>query len=246
MVAENHLIERLPRKDRLSVVAICDTVDLDVSMRLHDAGTRTAHVYFPLSGYVSLLTTVDEVSALGVGMVGREGMVGVHVVLGAEQSPWSAVVHGHGAARRIGVRAFRQEMRRSPSLRRELSRYVVVCLSQLASSAACALVHQIGPRLARWLLMGQDRTQSDQILTTQSLMADILGVRRESVTSAAGLLQKHGLIRYRRGTLTVLDRAGLEGAACSCYASDRRHDGHLPPPSRRLPSLAPLGSFATA
>jgi Crp-like helix-turn-helix domain len=136
--------------------------------------------------------------------------------------PRHALVQGQGAARRIGVRAFRNELARSPALQRLLNRYVYVLMTQLASSAACLRFHSIGPRLARWLLMSQDRAHSETFRVTHEFLSYMLGVRRVGITAAAGVLQRGGLINYRRGELTVLDRGGLEAAACSCYAADLR------------------------
>jgi CRP-like cAMP-binding protein len=155
-------------------------------------------------------------------MVGREGMVGAQLALGVVTAPLRALVQGSGAAWRIATKAFQAELVRSAALQRSLNRYLYVLMGQLATSAACLRYHLIGPRLARWLLMTQDRAHSDTFHVTQEFLAYMLGVRRVGVTAAAGALQRSGLITYTRGELTVLDRAGLEAAACSCYASDRQ------------------------
>ena len=220
MPTGNRLIEKLARRDRQNLLAIGESVSMTLSETLYEKGTKTAHVYFPIDGFVSLLTSVDE-SALEVGMVGREGMLGVHVLLGIDRSPLKALVQGSGHALRLPTRLFSKEIDRSPTLRAGLGRYLAILMSQLASSAACVRFHRIGPRLARWLLMSHDRARSDQFFVTQEFLASMLGVRRVGVTSAASALQLHGLIEYKRGTMSVLDRTGLEAAACSCYASDR-------------------------
>ena len=218
----NHLIERLPRADRKRLLALCEPVELVLSEVLCEPGTPTQHVYFPTDGFISLVTLVKGSPGLEVGMVGREGMLGVQVVLGVATAPLRALVQGPGAAWRIGRAAFRGELAQSPALQRGLNSYLYVLMTQLTTSAACLRFHQIGPRLARWLLMSQDRAGADNFKVTQEFLAYMLGVRRVGITAAAGALQGAGLITYRRGELTVLDRRGLEAAACGCYAADRQ------------------------
>ncbi len=219
---QNHLIELLPRADRTRLLSICEPTELVLSEVLCEPGKTTRHVYFPTDGFISLVTLVEGHPALEVGMVGREGMVGAQLALGVVTAPLRALVQGSGAAWRIATKAFQAELVRSAALQRSLNRYLYVLMGQLATSAACLRYHLIGPRLARWLLMTQDRAHSDTFHVTQEFLAYMLGVRRVGVTAAAGALQRSGLITYTRGELTVLDRAGLEAAACSCYASDRQ------------------------
>jgi CRP-like cAMP-binding protein len=219
---QNHLIEMLPRKDRVRLLALCEPVELVLADVLCERGTPARHVYFPTEGFVSLVTMIDGSTGLEVGMVGREGMVGAHLALGVATSPLRALVQGAGASWRVGTPAFRTELARSAALQRGLSRYLYVLMSQLAASAACLRFHLIGPRLARWLLMSQDRAHADTFHVTQEFLAYMLGVRRVGVTAAASAMQRSGLIAYRRGEMTVLDRGGLEAAACACYAGDRR------------------------
>ncbi len=220
-VAKNHLIEGLPRRDRARLLALCKPVELVLSEELCEAGTPTRHVYFPTEGFISLVAQVDHHPGLEVGMVGSEGMVGAQLVLGVATSPLRALVQGAGAALRIGTPAFKAELDTSPALHKLMHRYLYVLMAQTVSSAGCLRFHLIGPRLARWLLMTQDRAHDDQFQVTHEFLAFMLGVRRVGVTQAAGELQRQGLIRYRRGAMRVLDRDGLEAAACSCYASDR-------------------------
>ena len=219
---ENHLIESLPRRDRTRLLTICEPVRLVLAEELCEAGAVTRHVYFPTEGFVSLVAQIKDHPGVEVGMVGREGMLGVQVALGVATTPLRGLVQGAGQAWRIAVPAFRRELLHSPALLRGLNRYLYVLMAQLTSSAACLRFHQIGPRLARWLLMSQDRADSDSFHVTHEFLAYMLGVRRVGITAAAGALQERGLIAYSRGALQVLDRHGLEQASCSCYSSDRK------------------------
>jgi CRP-like cAMP-binding protein len=203
------------------LLAICEPVELTMGEILGEVGMPTRYVYFPTVGFISLVTATQGRPTLEVGMVGREGMLGTQLVLGVEANPMHAVVQGAGAAWRIGASGFSRELARSSPLRRGLNRYVHVAMTQLASAAFCLRFHQIGPRLARWLLMTQDRAHSDSFHITHEFLAYMLGVRRVGITTAACVLQREGLIQYRRGEIQVLNRRGLKAAACSCYAADR-------------------------
>ena len=218
----NHLIDLLPRKDRLRVLAACEAVALPLAEVLCEPGKSTKYVYFPTDGFISLIAVVKGSPGVEVGMVGSEGMLGVQLALGVATAPLHALVQGAGTALRIGTRAFRAELAASAALQSEMHRYLYVLMAQLAESTACVRFHQIGPRLARWLLMSQDRSQGSSFEVTQEFLAYMLGVRRVGISAAAGALQKSGLISYTRGKLTVLDRAGLEHAACGCYAADQK------------------------
>ncbi|HSV52782.1 MAG TPA: Crp/Fnr family transcriptional regulator [Burkholderiaceae bacterium] len=219
---ENHLVEQLPRRDRLRLLSHCEPVQLVLEQVLSEPGTPTPYAYFPIDGFISLVTKIDNHPGLEVGMVGREGMLGVQLALGVTTSPLLALVQGPGTAWRIGSGALQRELARNAALRRGLNHYISVLMTQLAGSAACLRIHLIGPRLARWLLMSQDRVHADQFHVTHEFLAYMLGVRRVGITNAAGSLQRGGLINYHRGELTVLDRSGLEAVACSCYATDRQ------------------------
>jgi CRP-like cAMP-binding protein len=218
---QNRLIEMLPRAERARLLASCEPVELALSEVLCEAGTRARHVYFPVDAFISLVAQVDDHPGLEVGMVGREGMLGAPLLLGVAVSPLRAVVQGGGSCWRIAAAPFKRELARSNVMQRQLHRYVYVLMSQMVASAGCLRFHQIGPRLARWLLMSQDRAHHDHFHVTHEFLAYMLGVRRVGVTVAAGDLQRRGLISYHRGELAVLDRTGLEAAACSCYAADR-------------------------
>ena len=195
-------------------------------------------MWFPTEGFVSLITLIEGSPGLEVGMVGREGLLGAHLALGVTTAPLRGVVQGPGTAWRVGAAAFRAEVARSAPLQRDLNRYLYVLMAQLAAATACLRFHQIGPRLARWLLMSQDRAHADHFHVTHEFLAYMLGVRRVGVTAAAGALQRLGLIEYRRGELKVLDRAGLEAAACGCYEADRRTYDELLQAPRSPPERA--------
>ena len=220
--AQNHLIERLPRKDRSRLLAVCEPVQLVLGEVLCEPGKATRHVWFPIDGFISMVAPIDAKPALEVGMVGREGMLGAQLALGVATVPLHALVQGAGSALRVGATAFRAELACSPALQRVLNRYLYVLMAQLTGSAACLRFHEIGPRLARWLLMSQDRAHAARFHVTHEFLAYMLGVRRVGVTAAASGLQRNGLIEYHRGEMAVLDRKGLEAAACDCYANDRQ------------------------
>lgn len=220
--AQNYLIQKMSRAGRTLFLAGCEPVELKLGQILCQRGDVMRHAYFPVDSFVSLLTNTDGHSGLEVGMVGREGMVGAHLALGVSRTPLQALVQGAGAAWRVDATAFRRTLLTNDLLRRAIDRYIYVLMAQLASSAACLRFHLIKPRLARWLLMSQDRAHSEKFRVTQEFLAYMLGVRRAGVTGAAKALQDAGLIVYSRGDMTVLDRPGLEAAACSCYAADRR------------------------
>jgi CRP-like cAMP-binding protein len=218
---QNHLIELVSRDARRRLLAKCEPIDLVLGQVVCEPGTSTRHVYFPIGGFISLIASVPGSPGIEVGMVGSEGMLGSQLALGVAATPLHAVVQGAGSALRIGGVAFRTELARSPTLQRALERYIAVVMVQLATSAVCLRFHEIEPRLARWLLMSNDRAHADTFRMTHEFLAHMLGVRRVGITSAAGALQRRGLIDYRRGVLAVRDRPGLEAASCPCYAADR-------------------------
>jgi CRP-like cAMP-binding protein len=218
--SSNQLLARLPESARARLGAAGQLVELPLSQILGEADAPTRHVHFPMDGFVSLLAQVDSQHVIEVGMVGREGMLGIQVALGVPSEPLKSLVQGEGTALRIDALDFQRELAAMPDLRSTLDRYVYVLLSQHARAAACLRFHMIEQRLARWLLMSQDRALSDVFKFTQEFLAYMLGVRRVGVTVAASELQRRHLISYERGVMRIVDRAGLEQAACSCYASD--------------------------
>lgn len=219
--ADNLLLQQLPNAARRHLLDQCEPFDLELSSELSVRGEPLSHAYFPRAGFISLVIDVDHYPPLEVGMVGREAMLGSELVLGLAKTPWRALVQGAGTSWRIGAEALRAELASSPALMQVLQTSLLVRLHQQTLASACERFHEIGPRLARWLLMSQDRAQADSFHVTQEFMALMLGVRRVGVTVAAGEFQSSGLIAYHRGELTVLNRAALEGQACSCYAADK-------------------------
>ena len=219
-LAQNRLIALLPPTERARLLALCEPVQLTLSQVLCERGDTTSHIYFPVDSFISMVTQLDQHPGMEVGMVGREGLLGVQLALGQPIAPLRALVQGAGSAWRLSAQHFDAELKGDGALRNVLNRYLYVRLAQLAATAACLRFHLIGPRLARWLLMSQDRAHADQFRVTHEFLAYMLGVRRVGVTVAAGQLQQAGLITYHRGEMTVCNRKGLEDASCSCYASD--------------------------
>ncbi|PTS86717.1 Crp/Fnr family transcriptional regulator [Pseudomonas sp. HMWF032] len=214
----SQLIESLPSKSRKHLLDGCEQVDLVFGSVLHEAHQPIHHVYFPLSGFVSLVTTLEGHQPLEMGLIGNEGMLGATLALGVAQAPMRAVVQGAGSALCLSSTLFKQELLNSPALQRMLKRYLYVVMAQLSQSAACMHFHEIEPRLARWLLMTHDRAHADHFHLTHEFLADMLGVRRSGVSIAAAAMQGRGLISYSRGEINILNRHGLEQVACECYA----------------------------
>ena len=213
----NRLIGSLPRKEREQILQRCEPIDLVFGEILCEPDEPFEHVYFPLSGFISLVTPMGGHQPLEMGLIGNEGMLGVTLVLGVNTVPLRALVQGSGSALRLTAVQLKRVLRDSPSLLRTLNRYLYVLMAQLSQTAACTRFHEVEERLARWLLMTHDRAHADHFHLTHEFLADMLGVRRSGITIAAGDLQKRKLISYSRGDISILDRKGLEAASCECY-----------------------------
>ena len=213
----NIVLRALSRKDGERLLAKHDQVKLTYGDILCEPGKPLRHVYFLNNGIVSLLTPVSGGASVEVGLVGREGMAGMALFLGIGISPVRMLVQSSGTAMRIGAVAFRQEIARNPALQRELNLYLYNLMAQVAQTVGCNSFHRIGARLARWLLMTQDRVGSNEFRLTHEFLAHMLSVRRSGVSLAARVLQKKKLIGYSRGNIKILNRKGLEAASCECY-----------------------------
>jgi CRP-like cAMP-binding protein len=220
--AANLLLAGLSAEDRVRLLGETRPVALDFSETLNEPGDRIRHVYFPIDGFISLITPGIDRAQLEIGLVGNEGMLGVPLLLGVNVSPLRALVQGAGHAWRVDAATFLEAVESRPSIRAALNRYLYVFLAQLMQTATCTRFHLVEARLARWLLMTRDRAHSSQFHVTHEFLAHMLGVRRVGVTSAASALQRRNLIRYSRGDMSVLDVRGLEAAACPCYAIDKK------------------------
>ena len=218
----NHLIAALPAPDAERLLAACTPVELALSELLCERDDLTTHVFFPTTGFISLISLADSRAGVELGMIGREGMLGAHLCLDVFTSPLRAVVQGAGTALRVAADEFIDLMAASSALCHVMRRYQYVLTAQQATSAACLRFHLIDQRLARWLLMSQDCAPGTFFQVTQEFLAYMLGVRRVGTSVATSSLLRDGLIEYRNGQVRVIDRARLKLSACSCYAADRR------------------------
>jgi CRP-like cAMP-binding protein len=216
-LTQNKLLDGLPNNLRNHLVKACELVNFDFGNTLCEADRPFEYAYFPVTGFISLVAQVKAHKPLEMNIIGNEGMLGATLSLGISKAPLRAVVQGSGSALRISAKDLLHQLSIAPILMHRLNHYVYVLLAQLAQSAACIHFHEIEPRLARWLLMTQDRTESNQLHLTQEFLADMLGVRRSSITIAAGALQTRKIIHYSRGEIIILDRSGLEKSTCECY-----------------------------
>jgi CRP-like cAMP-binding protein len=217
----NHLLRALPSDDRERLLIHSEPIELAFAEILYCAEEPISHVYFPTGSFISAVTPVSCDAGLDVGLIGTEGMLGISLILGIDTAPFQARVQGAGSALRINSSLFMREFERSSALQQLLKRYLYVTTSQLAQMAVCNRFHLLEARLARWLLMSHDRTHSDTFHVTHLFLAYILGVRRVGITAAAHSLQQQNFISYRRGDITIIDRTGLEAAACACYQIDK-------------------------
>ena len=213
----NRLLAALPKKDFEALERHFEEVPLVFEEILYQPNVLLSDIYFPNSGIVSLLAGVNERSTLEVGLVGNEGVVGLSVFMGVNSSLNRAVVQGAGSAMKMKATAFRKMSNHGGVLQQLLQRYSHSVLTQITQSAICNQFHSVDARLARWLLMTHDRMGADEFALTQEFLSNMLGVRREGVSRAAGDLQKRKLIRYSRGDVRILDRPGLEATSCGCY-----------------------------
>jgi CRP-like cAMP-binding protein len=216
---DNRLLAALPKRDQQQILSHCDAVELRRGEVLSEPDERIRDVYFPTDSFVSLVTPPENHAGLEVRLVGNEGMIGTPLILGVEITQIRTLVQGAGPTWRLSSEGFGEALRQSDALRGRLHRYLDVLMNQSTQLLACTRFHSVEARLARWLLMSQDRAHCDHFHVTHELLALLLGVRRVGVTKAASALQARALIHYHRGDVTVLDRAGLQGAACGCYGA---------------------------
>lgn len=216
----NQLIDQLPADAAQLLLAACLEVDLEFDQVLADAGGPIIQVLFPTTAIISVMAEVDGHKPLEMNMIGHEGMLGASLALGVNRHPMQAVVQSSGAALQVSATRFRRLLTNSPALKSIVDGYLFVLAEQLAQNAACNAFHEVAARLARWLLTMDDRARGQPLMLTHLFLANMLGVRRSAVTIAAGKLQEKQFIRYARGRIQVLSRAGLESVACDCYPAN--------------------------
>ena len=226
---QNHLLAALSAEEYERLVPNLELVPMPLGHVLYESGSELRSVYFPTTSIVSLLYVMLDGASAEIAVVGNEGLIGVALFMGGETMPNRAVVQSAGHAYRLKGQLLKQEFNRSGELQHLLLRYTQALLTQMAQTAVCNRHHSLDQQLCRWLLLSLDRLPSTELVMTQELIANMLGVRREGVTEAAGNLQRAGLIRYQRGRITVLNRAGLEERACECYAVVKKEFDRLLP-----------------
>jgi CRP-like cAMP-binding protein len=226
---QNHLLAALPADEIEPLLSNLELVEMPLGKVLYESGNELRHVYFPTTSIVSLLYVMEDGASAEIAVVGYEGIIGVALFMGGETMPNRAVVQSGGHAYRLKGQRLKQEFNRSGALQHLLLRYTQALLTQMAQTAVCNRHHSLDQQLCRWLLLSLDRLPSNELTMTQELIANMLGVRREGVTEAAGNVQKAGLIEYNRGRITVLDRPGLEARACECYAVVKKEFDRLLP-----------------
>lgn len=214
---QNRLLAALPREEYGRIIPHLGHVSFKLGEVVYESGVQMEHIYFPTTAIISLLYLMENGASAEMGMAGREGLVGVALFMGGNTMPNRAVVQSAGGAARMRAQVLRDEFARGGAFQRLLLRYTQALLTQMSQTAVCNRLHAIEQQLCRWLLLSHDRLDSDELVLTQELIANMLGVRREGVTAAAGRLQEQGLISYVRGRIQVLDRGGLEASACECY-----------------------------
>ncbi len=225
----NRLLDALPDAEWNRWLPALEPVDLPLGKVLYESGSTMKSVYFPTTAIVSLLYVMEDGASAEIAVVGNEGIVGIALFMGGESTPSRAVVQSAGKGLKLSAQVLMQEFNRGGPVMHLLLRYTQALITQMAQTAVCSRHHSLDQQLCRWLLLSLDRLSSDELVMTQELIANMLGVRREGVTAAAGLLQKAGLIRYARGHIAVLDRAGLEQRTCECYAVVKKEYDRLLP-----------------
>jgi CRP-like cAMP-binding protein len=213
----NRLLAALPPEEYERILPHLGHVSFKLGEVIYESGVQMGHIYFPTDAIVSLLYLMENGASAEMGMAGKEGLVGVALFMGGNTMPNRAVVQSAGGAVRMRSRVLQDEFARGGLFQRQLLRYTQALLTQMSQTAVCNRLHEIEQQLCRWLLLSHDRIDSDELVMTQELIANMLGVRREGVTAAAGRLQEQGLISYVRGRIHILDRRGLEASVCECY-----------------------------
>ena len=227
----NHLLAALPDAEWQRWLSQLELVDMPLGKVLYESGSRMTHVYFPTTSIVSLLYVMEDGASAEIAVVGYEGIVGISLFMGGESTPSRAVAQSAGQGFQLKANLMMQEFNRAGPVLHVLLRYTQALITQMAQTAVCNRHHSLDQQLCRWLLLSLDRLPSGELVMTQELIANMLGVRREGVTEAAGHLQTAGLIRYRRGRITVLARDRLEQRACECYAVVKNEYDRLLPAS---------------
>ena len=225
----NHLLAALPAAEWQRWLPQLEWVEMPLGQVLYESGTTLSHVYFPLTAIVSLLYVMENGASAEIAVVGNEGIVGISLFMGGESTPSRAVVQSAGHGFRLNAQTMKDEFNRAGPVLHLLLRYTQALITQMAQTAVCNRHHSLDQQLCRWLLLSLDRLQGNDLVMTQELIANMLGVRREGVTEAALKLQKVGLISYARGHISVLDRAGLEQRTCECYAVVKKEYDRLLP-----------------
>jgi CRP-like cAMP-binding protein len=215
---QNQLLAALPPAEFARLAPHLELIAMPLGEALYESGGRLQHVYFPTTAIVSLLCMLENGASAEIAVVGHDGILGISLFMGGETTPSRAVVHSAGFGYRLKAQLLKQEFNRAGPMLHLLLRYTQSLITHMAQTAVCNRHHSIEQQLCRWLLLSLDRLASDSLTITQELIANMLGVRREGVTEAAGNLQRAGLIRYSRGRIEVLDRPGLEKAVCECYS----------------------------
>ncbi len=223
----NHLLAGLSATARERIYPHLQLVPMPLGKVLYEPGDTLRHVYFPVNTIVSLLYVLEDGASAEISVVGNEGLIGVALFMGGETTPSRAIVQSAGHAYRLVGARLKDEFHLNGEMQMLLLRYTQALLTQMAQTAVCNRHHSVDKQLCRWLLLSLDRLDSNQLVMTQELIANMLGVRREGVTEAAGKLQKLGVIKYTRGQITVLDRPGLEQLCCECYAVVKKETDRL-------------------